>query len=141
VVNTSASYSIGHGFKSRFGDRISLLRFPCYSSVPAYKCRDLQLGHDRFLPHPFQFIINLSHSLRFQVLMTSSMKMRFFLNIAPYRFIAVNRRFRRVCCVHQHPDDGHSTYVCNVGLLHRGYTALYSRRLSYFHLTLCSLSY
>jgi hypothetical protein len=35
-------------------------RFSWVSSVPPGKCRDSKLGHDRFLPHPFQFIIHLS---------------------------------------------------------------------------------
>jgi hypothetical protein len=36
--------------------------FSCFLSVPPGKFRDstLQSGHDRFLPHPFQFIIYLS---------------------------------------------------------------------------------
>jgi hypothetical protein len=36
--------------------------FSLFSSVPPGECRSstLKSGHDRFLPYPFQFIINLS---------------------------------------------------------------------------------
>jgi hypothetical protein len=62
VVNSPASYLGGPRFKFRPGDRLSWLRFSWFSSVPPGKCRDstLKLGHDRFLPHPFQCFIHLS---------------------------------------------------------------------------------
>jgi hypothetical protein len=52
----------GPGFKSRPGDRLSWLRFLCFSSIPPGECRDSTstLGHDRFLPNPFQFTIHSS---------------------------------------------------------------------------------
>jgi hypothetical protein len=34
------------------------LGFLWVSSVPSGKCWDLKLGHDIFLPHPFNFIIH-----------------------------------------------------------------------------------
>jgi hypothetical protein len=37
-----------------------------FSSIPSGECLEgaLKLGHDRFLPNPFQFIIHLSPSIR-----------------------------------------------------------------------------
>jgi hypothetical protein len=47
------------------------------------------------------------------------LKMRVFWDVAPCSLVAVD------------PDDGGSTHLLKVGLLQQGYTALYSRRLSY----------
>jgi hypothetical protein len=54
----------------RPGGRLSRLRFLWFSSVPPGECREstLKLGHDRFLPSFFQFIIfNLSYHWRYIV--------------------------------------------------------------------------
>jgi len=62
--NTHASCLGCPRFKSRRrGDRLSWLRFSWFSTVPPRECRDstLKLGHDRFVPNPFQFIIRLSY--------------------------------------------------------------------------------
>jgi hypothetical protein len=49
--------------------------------------------------------------VRFQVLTTASMKLRFvFWDVLPYKLI-VDRRFRGTCCLHHRPDDGGSTYL------------------------------
>jgi hypothetical protein len=56
VVSTPASYSGGFGFKSRPGGwrfllRIFVLFFSSGKQIPGLY---LQLGHNRFLPYPFQ---------------------------------------------------------------------------------------
>jgi hypothetical protein len=62
VVNIPASYSGGSVFKSRSGDRISLLRFFVVFLSPPAECRDSaqKLSHDRCPPNPFRFIIHLT---------------------------------------------------------------------------------
>jgi hypothetical protein len=66
VVNIPASYSRGPGFEHRPGDRLTWC-FSWFASFPPDECWDstLKLGHDRFLPNPFQFTIQLSpfHSM------------------------------------------------------------------------------
>jgi hypothetical protein len=59
VVKTTASNSGVPGSNLCPGDRLSSLRFLWFSSVPPGYCRDstLKLGHDRFLPDIFKFII------------------------------------------------------------------------------------
>jgi hypothetical protein len=61
VVNTPASYSGGPGFKRRPGDRLSWLRVFVVFLSPSRPTREsaLKLGHDRFLPKPFQYVIHL----------------------------------------------------------------------------------
>jgi hypothetical protein len=58
-VTAPASYLGGSGFKSQPRDRQSWLRFSRFFSVTPGECRDstLKLGHDHFLPNPFQFIV------------------------------------------------------------------------------------
>jgi hypothetical protein len=62
VINIPALYSGGPDFKSRsetgYPDR---KMFRDFSDSPG-ECRErnLKLGHDRFLPNPFQLIIQLS---------------------------------------------------------------------------------
>jgi hypothetical protein len=62
VVNTATSYLGSAGFKSRPGDRISSLIF--FRSFPQFlqanAGRVPKIGHGRFLPNPFEFIIHLS---------------------------------------------------------------------------------
>jgi hypothetical protein len=74
-VNSPASHSEGPELKSRPGDRLSRLRV---SSVPPGKFWDraLKLGHEHFLPNPFQFIIHLSpyHSTLYSKLLKSFIK-------------------------------------------------------------------
>jgi hypothetical protein len=56
VVNTPTSFSGAHGFPTTgYPD----LGFPWFISVLPGEFRDstLKLGHDLFLPNPFQFII------------------------------------------------------------------------------------
>jgi hypothetical protein len=60
VVSIPVSYLGGSGFKSRPGDRLSWLRSSVVSSVPPDECRISQLGHSRFLPNTFEFIIHVS---------------------------------------------------------------------------------
>jgi hypothetical protein len=59
VVGTPASYSGGPAFKSRPGGRLSWLTFPVVFLIPLRQMPGyyLTLGHDCFLPYPFQFII------------------------------------------------------------------------------------
>jgi hypothetical protein len=59
--NIPASYSEDPGFRSWPEDLLSRLRFSWFSSVPPGEFQDgaFQLGHDRFPPNPFQFIIHL----------------------------------------------------------------------------------
>jgi hypothetical protein len=61
--------------------------------------------------------------VKFQVLMAASMNIRAFWDIGPWP------TFQR--CLHRihRPDDEVSTHLWNVGVLHRDYTAQYSRRL------------
>jgi hypothetical protein len=61
VVSIHSSCSGNPGFKSRPGDWLSWMRVFVLSSVPPGECRNstLKLGHDRFLPSRFQFIIHL----------------------------------------------------------------------------------
>jgi hypothetical protein len=61
VVKTPTSYSGSPGLKSQSGDRLSWF-FLWFSSVRAGKfCGSTSiLGHNRLLPHRFQFIIHLS---------------------------------------------------------------------------------
>jgi hypothetical protein len=61
VVNTPASYSGGPGFKSPSRDRLSWLSFIVGFISPSRQMSAyyLKLIQDRFLPHPFQFIIYL----------------------------------------------------------------------------------
>jgi hypothetical protein len=64
VVNTPTLYAGGPEFDSQ-PRRMAILTevFQWFSPVPPGKCPDstLKLGHDRFLPNPFQFIIYLSY--------------------------------------------------------------------------------
>jgi hypothetical protein len=57
--DVAASYLGDPGFKSRPEDQLYCLRF--FSACPG-KCWDpaLKLGYDLFLPHPFQFTVQLS---------------------------------------------------------------------------------
>jgi hypothetical protein len=59
VVSIPASYSGGPGFKSRPEDRLSWLTFAWFSSIRSgeYRGSTLKLGHDRFLPNHFRFIM------------------------------------------------------------------------------------
>jgi hypothetical protein len=52
----------GPGFKYQSGYRLSRLRFFVVSLIPPGECWDStrKLGHDRFLPNPFQFIFHIS---------------------------------------------------------------------------------
>jgi hypothetical protein len=72
AVNTPVSYSGGPGFKSRSGYWLSR-GFSWFSSVPKGNCLYgiLKLGHDRFLPHPFQTIV---HTRISQLYSTLSLK-------------------------------------------------------------------
>jgi hypothetical protein len=63
---------------------------------------------------------------RFQVLTAASMKFRVFWDVAPCRHVEVDRRFRVAC-----PDDGGSTYLCNISQLQHDYTTLHPRRLNF----------
>jgi hypothetical protein len=67
VVSTPASYSAGPRFKDSPEDRLYWLFVVFLSPYST-----LQLGHDRFLSHTFQFIIQLSpvHSSAFIVWVT-----------------------------------------------------------------------
>jgi hypothetical protein len=57
--STPASYSGVLWFKSRPGDRLYWLRrFVVFISSSRQMGYNLQLGYDRFLPRPFQFIIH-----------------------------------------------------------------------------------
>jgi hypothetical protein len=60
VVSSLASYSGGPGFKSRPGGRLPWLRVFMVFLSPSRQMlgQYLKLGHDRFLPHPFQFIVH-----------------------------------------------------------------------------------
>jgi hypothetical protein len=49
--------------------------------------------------------------MRFQVLTAASMKMTVFWDVAPSCLVEVHRRFRGVCCLHRHPDDGSSKHL------------------------------
>jgi hypothetical protein len=61
VVNTSASYSEGPVFKYRPRYRLFSQGFVLFLSTSGEsRDRALKLGHDRFLPHPFQFNIFVS---------------------------------------------------------------------------------
>jgi hypothetical protein len=62
VVNTPASYSEVPGLNLCPSYQLSWLKFLWFSSIPPDECMDstLKLGHDRFLPNPFQF--NIIHS-------------------------------------------------------------------------------
>jgi hypothetical protein len=61
AVNTSASYSGSPGLKSRSRDRLSWCFVVFLSSSRHMDSRPyLKLGHDRILPHHFQFIIHVS---------------------------------------------------------------------------------
>jgi hypothetical protein len=64
--------------------------------------------------------------VRFQVLKVANMKMIVVLDIEPCRLVEVDD----VSEDDDHRDDEGSTHLCNVVLLQRDYTALYSRRLS-----------
>jgi hypothetical protein len=57
VINTLALFSGGPGFKSLPGDRLSWLMFIVVFLSPSR--HTLMLGHDRFLPNTFKFIIHL----------------------------------------------------------------------------------
>jgi hypothetical protein len=61
AIATLSSYSGDHKFKSLPVDRLSRL-FSWFSWVPPSKCWGsvLKLGHSRFLPDLFKFIIHLS---------------------------------------------------------------------------------
>jgi len=60
VFSTPALYPWGPGFKSRHEDWMSW-EFSLYFSIPPGKREEnFNLGHDRFLPYPFQFIIHQS---------------------------------------------------------------------------------
>jgi hypothetical protein len=74
----------------------------------------------------------VSSFVRFQVITAASM-MTGFWDTAPCIVVEVDRRFRGACCLHR-PDDVGSTYLWNICLLRRDYTALYPRNLS------CSVS-
>lgn len=52
----------GPRFKYQSGDRLSRLRFFVVSLIATGECWDStrKLGHDRFLPIPFQFIFHIS---------------------------------------------------------------------------------
>jgi hypothetical protein len=65
--------------------------------------------------------------VRFQVLTAMSMKSTAFWDTGPCSLVEVYRRFRSACIG---TDDGGSTHLRNVGILQRGYTVLYARRLS-----------
>jgi hypothetical protein len=62
VVNTHVSNSGGLGFKFQPGDRLSWVRFVVVFLSPSRKMSGniLKLGHGRFLPYPFKFIIHVS---------------------------------------------------------------------------------
>jgi hypothetical protein len=64
VVGTPASYSRGCAFKFWIGDRLSR-GVSWFSSVSAEKYLNgaFKLGHDCFLPNPFQFIIHFAISI------------------------------------------------------------------------------
>jgi hypothetical protein len=64
LVNTPVSCSGGTRLKYRPGDRLSRLKFFVVFLSPSSQIPgdDFKLGHDRILPHPFQFIIYLSFS-------------------------------------------------------------------------------
>jgi hypothetical protein len=68
--------------------------------------------------------------VRFQVLAAASMKFRIvFWDVMPCKII-VERRYRGTCCLQQqgdHPDDGGSKYLWNVGR-QLFYTAVHPRR-------------
>jgi hypothetical protein len=66
VVSIPASYSGGRGFKSRPGDQLFWLRFLVVFLSPSRQMPGyyLKLGHDRFLPHPFQFIVHYHPLIR-----------------------------------------------------------------------------
>jgi hypothetical protein len=56
-----------------------------------------------------------------------------FWNTAPCSLVGVDRRFRGAYFIHHQgddPDDGGSTHLSYVGLLHPDYIALHPRRLS-----------
>jgi hypothetical protein len=60
AVNTSASYSGSPGLKSRSRDRLSWCFVVFLRSSRQMDSRPyLKLGHDRILPHHFQFIIQI----------------------------------------------------------------------------------
>jgi hypothetical protein len=56
VINIPVSYSGGPGFKSRAGDVPVAFHSPS-KQMPG---QHLKLGHDRFIPYTFQFIIHMS---------------------------------------------------------------------------------
>jgi hypothetical protein len=59
MINTSASYAGGLGFKSRSGDRLSWLKFLWFFSVSQGKCWDITLNR----PRPFPSISFLIHRI------------------------------------------------------------------------------
>jgi hypothetical protein len=67
--------------------------------------------------------------VKYQVLMAANMNNTIFWGIAPYSLVEADRRFRGTYCLPHQGGDGDSTYLWNVALLQRIYTALYPRRL------------
>jgi hypothetical protein len=60
VFNTLASHSGGPVLKFRLGDQLSWQVFVVFLGLSRQMpVQYLKLGHERFLPHPFQFIIQL----------------------------------------------------------------------------------
>jgi hypothetical protein len=69
---------------------------------------------------------------RFQVLTAASVKFAVFWDTAPCSLVEVDRRFRgEYYLYHEGDDNSDSTHLWNVSLLHRDYTALRPRRLSF----------
>jgi len=58
VANTADSYSVGQGFKSLPGGRLSWLRLFAFFLSPSRQMlgKFFKLAHDHFLSHPFQFM-------------------------------------------------------------------------------------